>query len=102
MDAAQTSLRFEVAEPSIRTLNDMVRALLSNGDWWTPWEICEAIYRSRGIRVSDSSCTARLRDLRKPEFGGHVIELRRRAKSKAYEYHLSGTKQSKPMEMLNA
>lgn len=84
----QTCMNFEVAEVSVKTVNDMVQVILGKGGWFTPWEICDEIYRTRGLRISDSSCTARLRDARKPQYGGHTIAIRKRAGSKAFEYKL--------------
>jgi hypothetical protein len=75
-------------EPPIGTLNALVLAILSEGNWIMPWEICERLRRNRKLQVSDSSITARLRDLRKDQFGKHVIELRKRAGSRAFEYRL--------------
>jgi hypothetical protein len=74
-------------EPTIGTLNARVLAIISDGQWVMPWEICERLRRA-GCFVSDSSVTARLRDLRKDEFGKHAIELRKREGSRAYEYRL--------------
>lgn len=73
------------------TLNGMVyRILKESGDWWAPWELCNAILNRHGVRISDSSVTARTRDLRKPQYGGHVIQKRIREGSRAYEYRLGG------------
>lgn len=98
--STQAQLNFELAEPSVKTLVDMVKTLLADGRWWTPWELCDEIWRTRSIRISDSSCTARLRDLRKPQYGGrdprnpqnggHAVTIRKRAGTKAYEYRLEG------------
>ena len=84
----QTTLSFELADPSVSTLVDMVRTILTRGAWVTPWEICDEIYRTRGIRVSDSTSSARIRDLRKAEYGGHRIAIRRRQGTKSYEYKM--------------
>lgn len=84
----QAVLEFEVKAPSINSLNAMVLGILSNEVWWMPWEICAAILRDKKMRISDSSCTARLRDLRKKQFGSHTIEKRIREGSRAYEYRL--------------
>ena len=87
---AQASLAFMAdAAPTIGTLNAFVLDILSRGNWIMPWEICDAILHEHHIRVSDSSITARLRDLRKDKFGKHTIELRRREGSRAYEYRLA-------------
>lgn len=84
----QTALAFEIAEPEIKTLLDMVRQLLSDKRWWTPWEICEEIWRTRSVRISDSTACARLRDLRKARYGSHTISIRKRAGSRAFEYRM--------------
>lgn len=84
----QTSIAFELAEPRITNQTQMVLVLLADRRWWTPAEICEEVWRTRGIRMSDSGCTARLRDARKEQFGGHKISIRRRNGTKAYEYRL--------------
>ena len=85
---AQATLNFDLAEPDVTSLVDMVRVLLSSGQWMAPWEICDEIWRTRQVRVSDSSITARLRDLRKPEYGGHSIGIRKRHGTKYYEYRI--------------
>lgn len=84
----QAELNFELAEASVKTLNDMALALLRDGRWYAPWELCEEIFRTRSIRVSDSTITARLRDLRKPEFGDHNILIRKRVGTRFFEYKL--------------
>jgi hypothetical protein len=75
-------------EPTLGTLNALVLEILSDGQWIMPFEICEKLWYRLQLRASDSSVTARLRDLRKPRFGKHSIELRKRAGSRAYEYRL--------------
>jgi hypothetical protein len=63
---------------------DRVAAIMSDGVWRT----------LRGIAVqaggSEASVSARLRDLRKARFGGHVVERRRRGEpsSGVWEYRL--------------
>lgn len=84
----QAELNFELAEASVKTLNDMVLTLLQDGKWYAPWELCEEIFRTRGIRVSDSTLTARLRDCRKEQYGGHKILIRKRVGTRFFEYRL--------------
>lgn len=48
-----------------------VWSVLSDGNWWTLREI------SAGSAAPEASVSARLRDLRKPKFGGYEIESRR-------------------------
>lgn len=91
-DTLQASFDFTAQEsgsPTIGTLNAMVLAIVSDGEWLMPWEICERILAAHHLRISDSTVTARLRDLRKTRFGNHTIELRRRVGSRAYEYRLA-------------
>jgi hypothetical protein len=73
-----------LAPLSIKTLNGMVLHVLRLGGWWTPWQIQPNVR----CMVSDSSITARLRDLRKPQYGAHKIEKRKREGSRAFEYRL--------------
>ena len=88
----QLELPLDRPAPTGNTLNAWVLDLLQNGrgwyEWWMPHELCEAICRRHSTMVSDSSVTARIRDLRKPRYGAHVIEKRIREGSRAYEYRL--------------
>ena len=84
----QTDFDFEPKGPTTGTLNAWVLALLAAGRWYAPWELCREIQLRYLTMTSDSSITARLRDLRKPRYGAHVIEKQRRANSSAYEYRL--------------
>jgi hypothetical protein len=55
-------------------LNKQARAvfdLMADGKWRTLREISDA------VKASEASVSARLRDFRKPEFGGHVVAKRR-------------------------
>jgi hypothetical protein len=88
-DSPQTSFDFTAQLPTIGTLNALVLEILSGGSWVMPWEICEKLWRDHHLRVSDSSITARLRDLRKDRFGRHTVELRKREGSRAFEYRLA-------------
>jgi hypothetical protein len=75
-------------EPTVGTLNSWVLALLAAGRWYAPWELCREIQLRYLTMTSDSSITARLRDLRKPRYGSHLIEKRIREGSRAYEYRI--------------
>ncbi len=86
--STQTEIAFEIAEPAIHSLVDMVKTLLSQGRWLAPFELQEEIWRTRGIRVSESSCSARIRDCRKKQYGGHTVLIRKRSGTKFYEYKL--------------
>jgi hypothetical protein len=84
----QDTFNFEPKGPTTGTLNSWVLSLLAAGRWYAPWELCREIQLRYLTMTSDSSITARLRDLRKPRYGAHVIEKQRRANSSAYEYRL--------------
>ena len=84
----QTELNFAIVEPNVKTLNDVVLTLLSDGRWWAPWELCDEILRTKQVRISDSTVSARIRDNRKPQYGGHTILIRKRSGSRAFEYKL--------------
>jgi len=85
---AKREYGFRAVDPSIKTLNGMVLRLLRDHQWWTPYDLCDQILAKYAILVSDASITSRLRDLRKPQYGFHLIEKRRIVDSNAYEYRL--------------
>jgi len=68
---------------------EAVLYLLGDGRWWTVPELTRSVARLVGRTVSDSSTTARLRDLRKPKFGGHLVQSRRRNAGGSFEYRLA-------------
>ncbi len=61
---------------------------MMESEWITPWEIQNTIHRLTGEIHSDSSITARMRDLRKPEYGGYLVERRKREGTKSFEYRM--------------
>jgi hypothetical protein len=73
-DHAQDSMR-------LRSQLQAVRAVMSDGQWHT---IPELARKGRG---SESSISARIRDMRKEKFGGATVE-RRRITGGLYEYRL--------------
>ncbi len=62
-----------------------VLSALRRGGWWT---LAELVAIAGG---SEAGVSARLRDLRKPKFGGHQVDRRRRGDptSGVWEYALS-------------
>jgi hypothetical protein len=70
------------------TTTAAVLALLLTGRWQTPYEMREEILQRYGICASESSITARARELRTPKFGSMEVIKRPRDGSKAYEYSL--------------
>jgi hypothetical protein len=63
---------------------DAVFRIMSDGAWRTLEEIAEM------VNVPTQSVSARLRDFRKPRFGGHNVKRRRRGdpSSGSFEYKL--------------
>lgn len=53
------------------SLRERIRECLRSGGWWTLREL-ETVVGGHGTGVS-----AKLRDLRKPRYGGHTIEAER-------------------------
>ena len=86
--SSQPSLFDERAAPTVGTLNAIVLEIMADGRWRTPWEICDIILLAYQIKISDSSLTARLRDLRAVKYGNHTVEKRIREGSRAYEYRI--------------
>ena len=62
-----------------------VLALMSDGKWRTLREIADAPNKA----YSDAGVSARLRDLRKPRFGGYTVERRRVSDSGLFEYRVT-------------
>lgn len=51
--------------------------------WWTLRELADR------TGYPEASVSARLRDLRKPKWGGHLVERRRRGDTRQWEYRLT-------------
>ncbi len=84
----QLQLQLEAQKAPTLNLVGLVFDILASGAWFTPAEIQKAIFRKTGEYHSDSSVTARIRDARKPAYGAHVIDVRKRSGSRAFEYRL--------------
>jgi len=67
-----------------RQLSDVRRYLIANPSWHTLAELEEA------LKYPQASVSARIRDLRKPKFGGWDVQRRRRegAEKGTHEYYL--------------
>jgi hypothetical protein len=87
-EVARRDFGFRASDPDIKTLNGKVIRLLRDHQYWTPWDLCDNILAKYAILVSDASVTSRIRDLRKPRFGAHIIDKRRIVDSNAYKYRL--------------
>lgn len=74
---------FDPARDTTRLNNQasLVYAAMKDGRWRTLTEIHEATGQP------EASVSARLRDLRKPQFGGHEVQRRRRGRGQ-FEYRL--------------
>ena len=73
----------------LTTQYERVLAVMSDHDWHTLAEIVNKISYPPYDRASEAGVSARLRDARKPRFGGHTITRRRVANGGLYEYRLS-------------
>jgi hypothetical protein len=74
----------DVSEADRERLNSQlwrVFRLMRDGQWRTLSEI------ARAVEGSEAGVSARLRDLRKPRFGGHGVE-RRRVSGGLWEYRM--------------
>ena len=70
-------------ERRLSTQLELVQAFMQSGYWRTLADIAVA------VNGTQASVSARLRDLRKPKFGGYTVELRRReGASGLFEYRL--------------
>ena len=85
-----TQLQLPMPQPRAPGLNltGAVYNVMCDGEWWTPYGIQTRIERTGMGWHSDASITARIRDLRKQAYGGHVIEKRMRLGTKSYEYRM--------------
>lgn len=59
-----------------------VATILRDGNWHNARAI------ARRLRMSTAGITARLRDLRHPEFGGHIIAVRKPERPGVYDYRM--------------
>lgn len=53
-----------------------VRAIMADGLWRSSYDVLREL-AAQGILASESAVTARLRDLRKPQYGGLKVECRK-------------------------
>ena len=85
---AKEFFNFKATDPDRKTLNGIVLRLMRNHQWWSPWALKTQISTQEQVFVCDSSVKSRIRDLRLPEYGCHVIEKRKIVDSNAFEYRL--------------
>jgi hypothetical protein len=85
---AKELFNFNAVEPSRKTLNGMVLRIMRGKGWMTPWAIQASLKVATAVYVCDSSVKSRIRDLRLPEYGCHLVDKRRIVDYTAYEYKL--------------
>lgn len=62
---------------------------MSDGEWWTLSGLRARILRVHGVSCSEAGISARIRDARKPRFGGRTVERRRvEGGGGTYEYRM--------------
>jgi hypothetical protein len=82
----QLELKLENVKPHASRTRDRILALLREKEWLAGYEITDQLCIRYGMVISDTNATARLREARRTEFGGHNIVSRPRAGSSAWEY----------------
>jgi hypothetical protein len=65
-----------------------IRDFMLEGGWHTLAEISEKLESKHGHPFPEASISAQLRHLRKPRFGGYIVEKRRKNETAQYEYLL--------------
>ena len=70
-----------------RTAQQVILDLLSGPHWFAPHEVRLQLQLA-GCHVAAEACTARIRDLRKRQYGGYTVVKRRRAGADYFEYRV--------------
>jgi hypothetical protein len=81
---------YEPAEDKRRLTAQLsvVKQLMQDNRWWTIAQLCDAVWK-QGYKGTQQGVSARIRDLRKARFGGHVVMRRRTERvSGEFEYRL--------------
>jgi len=79
-----------IDRPRLVSQQEAVRDVMLKGGWWTIEGIREELLKL-GIMAASTGVSARIRCLRKPEWGNHEVHHRRVSKG-IWEYSLSGAK----------
>jgi hypothetical protein len=74
---------------------EVIRDLLSRGHHYSTYEIQGYLQITLGRLISESAVSARVRDLRKPQFGGYTVMSRPRHGCSAWEYSILANKDQK-------
>ena len=80
------------------SLVECVYRCMSNGNWWTFWNLQQVIKHKTSVLYGEPSISAAIRELRKEPHRvkynlpmlGEVVEKRRMFNRKGYEYKLIG------------
>lgn len=80
----------------LKTLDDFVWGCMSDGRWWTFWELQDAIKKITGIYYGEPTISASIRNLRKDyarekynlPLLDEVVVKKRRSSGKGYKYKL--------------
>lgn len=68
------------------TVHSIILDLLSRGSWYAPFEVRLQLRLAGFLDIE--AVTARMRDLRKPQFGRHSVKKQRRAGTTYFEYRV--------------
>lgn len=74
-----------IDSPKIR---EVIRDLLSRGHAYSTYEVAGYLEITIGRRISESAVSARIRDLRKPKYGGYTVISKPRQGCTAWEYRV--------------
>jgi hypothetical protein len=65
-----------------------VRAIMATGAWMTFRTIQDRARYTHGVRISEAGVSARIRDLRKAQYGGFTVLRRSTGAKGIFEYRL--------------
>ncbi len=66
----------------------VIKDLLSRGHFYSTYEVVGYLQITHRKLISESAASARIRDLRKPQFGGYKVESRPRSGHTSWEYRI--------------
>ena len=76
---------------------DAVRDIMLDGRWYSIQELTPLVSARMVAKASESGVSARIRDLRKPKHGSHIVARRRRTAG-THEYRIELGQQSFPLD----
>lgn len=86
--------------PRLSSQLDAVRTIMSDGIGRTLAELAELVTQSIGKKATEASVSARLRDLRKPKFGGFKVD-RESIGDGLFKYTVTRTQPARPIPQFN-